>query len=282
MTHQSYSIVEQRHETTLQKLSPTGFAPDYGDTLLFAPIFAALRLANGLTPAHHRTRPLPRDAMRQQAPTHLRGGRRLSAVQGLAGEGMSVVRRRGLVVLPDAEPGPFDSVSLMLTTRIKRISKRVVRPYGRFMRILEPIAIALGVTFVLKVLENEVNITGGLLTAFAIGGKPIIVAMAVWAVFALCKAVAEVVIAAPRMRIKEDSIDATICGHRILTISALPRASFADQFLRSGQAAASTRSGASALGVCSAARRWRAAPRAVVLASTHQHARCHDANDLGY
>ncbi|MGB5733526.1 MAG: mechanosensitive ion channel domain-containing protein, partial [Thiohalocapsa sp.] len=108
--------------------------------------------------------------------------------------------------------------SVLLTTRIRRLSKRVVGPYDRFLRILAPMAIALLVTVVLEVLENEVNITGDLFIAVALGGKAIIVAMVVWAVFALCKAVAEAVIAAPRNRIKEDSIDATMwrIGARIL------------------------------------------------------------------
>jgi MscS family membrane protein len=108
--------------------------------------------------------------------------------------------------------------SVALTTRIKRLSKRMNRPYGRFMRILAPIAIALLVTLVLSVLENEVNITGDLLTTVAIGGKAIVVAMAIWAVFGLCKAVAEAVIASPRTKIKADSIDATMwrIGSRIL------------------------------------------------------------------
>jgi MscS family membrane protein len=108
--------------------------------------------------------------------------------------------------------------SVLLTTRIKRWSKRVGGSYGRFLRILAPVAIAVLVTFVLEVLENEVNVTGELFTAVALGGKSIIVAMIVWAVFALCRAVAEAVIAAPRMRIKEDSIDATMwrIGSRIL------------------------------------------------------------------
>ena len=108
--------------------------------------------------------------------------------------------------------------SVLLTTRIKRWSKRVGGPYSRFLRILSPIAIAILVTVVLNVLENEVNVTGELFTAVALGGKAIIVAMIVWAVFSLCKAVAEAVIAAPRMRIKEDSIDATMwrIGSRIL------------------------------------------------------------------
>jgi len=67
--------------------------------------------------------------------------------------------------------------SVALTNRIRRLSKRVVRPYGRFMRILASIAVALLVSVVLAVLENEVNITGDLLTAVAIGGKAVIVAM---------------------------------------------------------------------------------------------------------
>jgi len=108
--------------------------------------------------------------------------------------------------------------SVLLTTRIKRLSKRMVRPYGRFLRILAPIAIAILVTVVLSVLENEVNVTGDLFTAVALGGKAIVVAMVVWAVFGLCKAVAEAVIASPRTKIKEDSIDATMwrIGSRIL------------------------------------------------------------------
>ena len=106
----------------------------------------------------------------------------------------------------------------VLTRRIRRLAKQVGRPKGGFVRILSPISIAILVTAVLAFLDDQVNITGGLLTALAIGGKAIVLAMAVWAVFGLCKAVAEAVIASPRTRIKDESIDATMwrIGSRIL------------------------------------------------------------------
>jgi MscS family membrane protein len=101
---------------------------------------------------------------------------------------------------------------------IRRLSKRVGPPTDSFVRILSPIAVAILVTAVLAFLDDQVNITGGLLTTLAIGGKAILIAMAFWAVFDLCKAVAETVIASPRTRIKEESIDATMwrIGSRIL------------------------------------------------------------------
>jgi MscS family membrane protein len=108
--------------------------------------------------------------------------------------------------------------AVVLMRWIRRLSKQAGPPVDGFVRILSPVSVAILVTVVLAFLEEQVNITGGLLTSLAIGGKAIVLAMAVWAVFALCKAVAETVIASPRTRINEDSIDATMwrIGARIL------------------------------------------------------------------
>jgi hypothetical protein len=48
------------------------------------------------------------------------------------------------------------------------------------------------------------------LAAVTIDGKAAVVAMVIWAVFGLCRAISESLIASPRTRIIEDSIDATI------------------------------------------------------------------------
>lgn len=108
--------------------------------------------------------------------------------------------------------------AVVLLRWMRRLSKRVGAPADDFVRILSPISISILVTAFLAFLEDQINITGGLLSTIAIGGKGIVLAMAVWALLALCKAVAEAVIASPRNRIKEDSIDATTwrIGVRIL------------------------------------------------------------------
>ncbi len=100
----------------------------------------------------------------------------------------------------------------------RRLSKRVGRPAGGFLRTLAPIAAAVLVGVVLDFLSGPVHLTGSALKAVNIAGNAIIVAFVVWAVFGLCVSVAETVIASPRTRIREDSIDATMwrIGSRIL------------------------------------------------------------------
>ena len=100
--------------------------------------------------------------------------------------------------------------AVMLLRWIRRLSKRVGAPTDDFVRILSPISIAVLVIVVIAFLEDHVNVTGGLLSVIAIGGKGIVLAMAVWALLAFSRAAAEAVIASPRNRIKEDSIDATM------------------------------------------------------------------------
>jgi len=105
---------------------------------------------------------------------------------------------------------------LMRVTR--RLAKQIDKPHGAFVRMLAPIAAAFLVSAGVKFLSGPVHLTGGVLSAVTIAGKVVVVAMVVWAVFGLCRAIAESVIASPRTRIREDSIDATMwrIGSRIL------------------------------------------------------------------
>ena len=86
---------------------------DYGDTLLFTLFSYPLRLPS-CRGSHESSYPVSLicDATREQVPTHIHGGRRPCALQGLASSGMPIKRRRRLVLLPDAEPCALDPGTL--------------------------------------------------------------------------------------------------------------------------------------------------------------------------
>ncbi|WP_296897535.1 mechanosensitive ion channel domain-containing protein [Thiohalocapsa sp.] len=110
------------------------------------------------------------------------------------------------------------SIVTLLVQVTRRLAKQMETPAGCFVRVLGPIAAAFLVSAGLNFLAGPVHLTGGVLTAITIIGKAVVIALLVWAVFGLSRAIAESVIASPRTRIKEDSIDATMwrIGSRML------------------------------------------------------------------
>jgi MscS family membrane protein len=110
------------------------------------------------------------------------------------------------------------SIVTVLVGVTRRLARRIGAPADGFVRMLAPIAGALLVSVGVEFLSGSVHLTGDVLTAVTIIGDALVVAFVVWAVFGLSRAIAESVIASPRTRIKEDSIDATMwrIGSRIL------------------------------------------------------------------
>jgi MscS family membrane protein len=90
----------------------------------------------------------------------------------------------------------------------RRWSEGLRSPLDEWLMIAAPILIALIVRAVTDFIDTDLNITGGLLNAVTASGQGI--AMSAWVVLRLFKAIADTIIASPRTRIKEDSIDATM------------------------------------------------------------------------
>ncbi len=83
---------------------------------------------------------------------------------------------------------------------IKRLAGRLRPPLNDWLMILTPIVVAIMVTGVVDFINDDLNITGDVLAIALTGGSIIVIATTAWAVYLLCKAVAETIIAAPRMQ----------------------------------------------------------------------------------
>lgn len=82
--------------------------------------------------------------------------------------------------------------------------------------ILTPIVVAIIVGVVVDFIDNDLNITGDLHSVVVTGGSVIVIAMMAWAVFLLCKAIAETIIARPRMQEQSSETALLRIGARIV------------------------------------------------------------------
>jgi MscS family membrane protein len=87
-------------------------------------------------------------------------------------------------------------------------AKRLDSPKNHWLMFLAPIIIMIIVFSVEEFIKRSLRITGEALNSVTVGGTVIVVVMVIWAVFNLCRAVAETIIALPRM--KEESLDASL------------------------------------------------------------------------
>lgn len=95
---------------------------------------------------------------------------------------------------------------------IHRVTKRMTRelssPLNAWLMILKPIAIAVIAHQTAAFLDSQINVTGTLAKIILTGGSAVVIAMMAWAVFLLSKAIAESVIAKPR--VPEQSSEAAL------------------------------------------------------------------------
>ena len=95
---------------------------------------------------------------------------------------------------------------------IYRILNRLVQwlksPWNYWLMITGPLLVAAIIMVILNFIGNDIKITGQVLAATFSGGKAIIYVMLGWAAFKFCRAVAETIIALPR--IHDESIDASL------------------------------------------------------------------------
>jgi len=91
---------------------------------------------------------------------------------------------------------------------LKRTAQRLRSPLDNWLMILVPVTVAIIAGVVVDFIDNDLNITGDLHGVVVTGGSVIVIAMAAWTVFLLFKAVAETVVASPR--ITEQSSEAAL------------------------------------------------------------------------
>ena len=107
----------------------------------------------------------------------------------------------------------FTVLALVLVSyivlRVKtRLARKLSDAWHDWLSVMMPILVAVITFITFRLIDESLNITGNVLTAVNIGGKTIVFAMVAWAIYTLCKAVAETIITLPR--IPERGLDATL------------------------------------------------------------------------
>jgi MscS family membrane protein len=101
------------------------------------------------------------------------------------------------------------TVAAVLVFRlVGRFRSGLTSPWEDWLALLTPSAIALLVLIAVDFISDDINVTGGGRAAVTGGGETIVLAMAVWGIFLLGRAIAESIIASPR--IPDQSLDASV------------------------------------------------------------------------
>ncbi|WP_430735076.1 mechanosensitive ion channel family protein [Halodesulfovibrio aestuarii] len=95
-------------------------------------------------------------------------------------------------------------------------AKSKEKPLKNWLRLLVPIIIMITIHVFVVFLDEDINLTGDVLTVVFGGGKSLMIIVSAWAAFAFCKAIAETIISSPQ--IPPQSINATILrlGSRVV------------------------------------------------------------------
>ncbi len=99
---------------------------------------------------------------------------------------------------------------------VRRLARRMKPPMDAWLMLLVPIVVASMVRVVVEFIDDDLNVTGDFLAVVTTGGEAVVVAMAAWAVFVLCKAVADTIIAAPRIRDRSSEAALLRIGARVV------------------------------------------------------------------
>ena len=99
-------------------------------------------------------------------------------------------------------------IIFVLLRVLKRLTEKLYAPLDGWLMILAPILILFLVLVANNFIDEDLNITGQVRTGVRTGSHAIVIIMMIWAVVRLCKAIAETVIASPK--IQERSLDATL------------------------------------------------------------------------
>ena len=99
---------------------------------------------------------------------------------------------------------------------IKRMAQGLHSPLDHWLIILTPILIATIAHLLAGFLVSDINLTGHLHVMLLTGGRVIVITMAAWVVFLLCKAVAETLIHRPRMHERSSEMALLRIGARVI------------------------------------------------------------------
>ncbi len=91
---------------------------------------------------------------------------------------------------------------------VRLLAGQLKPPLDHWLMILAIAFVAIIVLLVIRLITNELSLTGAVLAVAITVGQTIVAVLAIWAVFRLCRAVAETIIASPR--IPDTSVDASL------------------------------------------------------------------------
>ncbi len=107
-------------------------------------------------------------------------------------------------------------VSYMVFRVTRRLAGRAHTPLNEWLSVLAPIAIAYIIHAAVRLIVDDLNVTGSVLAAVRTGGQAIVFALAAWAIYGLCKAVAETIIATPRITTESSEAALLRIGARVV------------------------------------------------------------------
>ncbi len=111
----------------------------------------------------------------------------------------------------------FAALAAYMVFRVtRRWAGRGHAPLNEWLRVLAPIAIAYIVHAAVRLIGDDLNATGSVLAAVTTGGQAVVFALAAWAVYGLCKAVAETIIATPRIQTAGSEASLLRIGARVV------------------------------------------------------------------
>lgn len=95
-------------------------------------------------------------------------------------------------------------------------AKSKEKPLKNWLRLSVPLILIATIHLIVDFLDEDINLTGEVLTVIFGGGKSLTVIISAWAAYAFCKAIAETIISSPQ--IPPESINATILklGARVI------------------------------------------------------------------
>ena len=102
---------------------------------------------------------------------------------------------------------------------IKRLAEKLGPPLDEWLKLLTPLAVAAFVFVVINFISNDLNITGSVLLVVSTAGSALISALLAWAVYDLCRAVAQTIIALPQ--VDPESVRASLLNLSSRIIGAL-------------------------------------------------------------
>ncbi len=107
-------------------------------------------------------------------------------------------------------------VSYLVFRVLGRLAGRSHAPINEWLTVLAPITIAYLIYAAVQLIGHDLNATGSVLAAVTTGGQAIVYALAAWAVYGFCKAVAETIIATPRIQTAGSEASLLRIGARVI------------------------------------------------------------------